>query len=308
MQVTFNNHLSFSARKYPSGVYSEWFFERVKSMMDLPDDVFVSTMKKFDGVDSGREIDYHSLKFDLLEEKENKKRIENHNSIITKENVVEREKNILFLKNKFLVPIFCDPIQLAKENHNTLIPNCIMIEGKDEKLNKELIEWTAKNSNCRFVEIDNNEDILETLEFQESLFQKTNERTLLHIKNFENLLNPTLTKPHIIAALKDILSSCSQDYHSTIIFSATDASRLDSIALQPHRVKIIDANFINTSDKKFDEIEDNYVELGIDDIKLGCSSKEQWLMAQYYQNQEPNPDFNYELNKLESNNITGMFG
>ncbi|MDD3594298.1 MAG: hypothetical protein PHX18_06700 [Candidatus Gastranaerophilales bacterium] len=307
MQVTFNNNVSFSARKYPSDVYSEWFVERVKNMMDLPDDVFISTIKKFDGANSGRDIDYHNLKFDLLEEKENKKRIENNNSIITKENSVSREKNNLFLKNKFLTPIFCDPIQLAKENHNTLIPNSIMIEGENEKLNEELIEWTAKNSNCRFVEIDKDEDILETLEFYESMFQKTRERTLLHIKNFDTLLNPILSKPYVIAALKDILSSCSQDYHTTIIFSASNAAKLDSIALQPHRVQIIDANFVNGSDKKFDKMEDNYVDSCIDEIYLGFASEGQRTQYEIYR-KKYDPDLEYEINKIKDNSITGMIG
>lgn len=146
------------------------------------------------------------------------------------------------IKDIQLKPKFIYPVQRALEGKSASIPNCIMIVGDDSKVNEELIKWTGQNVNCRFLQIDHNDNILKYLKNSESNYREIGERTLLHIRNFEKLLNPEITPAHIISDLKDLMSSASEDFHSTIIFSTKNPSKLDSIALQPHRVEKINAN------------------------------------------------------------------
>lgn len=146
------------------------------------------------------------------------------------------------IKDIQLKPKFIYPVQRALERKSASIPNCIMIVGNDSKVNEELIEWTGQNANCRFLQIDHTDNILKYLKNSENNFKDIGDRTLLHIRNFEKLINPEITPAHVIADIKDLMSSASEDFHSTIIFSTTDPSRLDKIAIQPHRIEKIDAN------------------------------------------------------------------
>ncbi len=62
------------------------------------------------------------------------------------------------------------------------------------------------------------------------------------MEGVDKLLDHSLTSEHVIESLKSIMSSVSQNYHATIIFSTTDPSKLDRIALEAHRTVKIDAN------------------------------------------------------------------
>ena len=53
----------------------------------------------------------------------------------------------------------------------------------------------------------------------------------------EKLLNPKYNSKPNIACMKDLMSSASEDYHSTIVFSAKDPKKLDPGALATHRVE-----------------------------------------------------------------------
>lgn len=251
--------LSFSAQKFQSGNYSDWFIKSVNEHQNDSEHKFenwlqeqlnafkakrkkersllsVTSVKK--DVDQ-REHDYRSLRIDLKNHELDKKAATaewNKEVALAKVKFEEEKFNI---KQNELCPKFCDLVQLEKEGKGAEIPNCIMLEGKDEKLNKELIEWTAKNSNCDFVEIKHTDSLLNCLEKAEENYQNNGDRTLIHVDGFEKLINPKLSPPHNIASCKDIMSAASEDYHSTIIFSAKNPEQLDQIALQPHRVEPI---------------------------------------------------------------------
>ncbi len=118
------------------------------------------------------------------------------------------------------------------------IPNCIMITGGDEKYQKEVIQWIADKSPCRHVVTEYNKNFLAILEKQESTYKIPGaDYTLMYIKDMDKLINPKYTEFADIEAMKDIMSSTVEDYHTTIIFNTKNPEELDSIALQPHRVR-----------------------------------------------------------------------
>lgn len=174
-------------------------------------------------------------------DKRNKNRLQD-SFIRAKDNLDDSKTT--FLKSKEIIKIqetledqFIFLIEDEKNGESRAIPNCIMLEGKNEELNKNLIKWTGKQSLCNFVEIKHTESLLNCLEKAEENYQANGNRTLIHVDGFEKILNPKLSPPHNIASCKDIMSAVSEDYHSTIIFSAKDPDQLDNIALQPHRVE-----------------------------------------------------------------------
>lgn len=183
-----------------------------------------------------------NLRSDIIDERLNEQseaaEIEKQDALIKKEYL----QKMSTVKETHLKPKLMDQIQRTKEGKLARVPNCIMIVGGSPA--DELIEWTGKNVNCNLVQIGHDDNILKYLKNAEKHHKETGERTLLHIRNFEKLLNPEVTSSHVIADLKDLMSSASEDFHSTIIFSTKNPSELDSIALQSHRVEKIDANFL----------------------------------------------------------------
>jgi hypothetical protein len=155
----------------------------------------------------------------------------------TRKAVFEKQK--FDIKENQLKPKFCDLVQREKEKRQTSIPNCIMLVGSNPKVTEELIKWTGRNSNCNFVEINHNDRLLTHLKDARAKYNETGDRTLIHVKGFDQLINPKISPDDKIESLKSIMSQVSEDYHSTIIFSAKDPSKLDQIALQPHRVERI---------------------------------------------------------------------
>jgi len=137
---------------------------------------------------------------------------------------------------------FSDLVEREKGGKSTIFPNCIMLSGQDPKVTNELIEWTGQISDCNFVKIKHTGDLLAHLEKAEENYKKTKDRTLLYVENLEELINPNKAPNHTIADMKAIMTSSAEDFHSTIIFNTKDPSKLDQIALQPHRVKKIEAN------------------------------------------------------------------
>jgi len=131
---------------------------------------------------------------------------------------------------------FYDLAVRHKTHKNTVFPNCIMLVGENQILNKHLIQNLGWKSNCHFVEINNAEDILEHLENAEKNYKATSKRTLLRIEKFDELINPEICSAHQIAGMKNLMSCSSDEYHTTIIFSTKYPSKLDSIATQSHRI------------------------------------------------------------------------
>lgn len=152
--------------------------------------------------------------------------------------VDDKIKNIEFKKvlERFRSK-FSEQITRVNEGKPAPVPNGIMLIGDNVELNNKLIDHLGKTSDCDFVQIKNTDNILTYLKKAKTNYESTGKRTLLHVDNFDQLLNSKITEAHVIADLKDIMSDVSADFHSTIIFSAKDPSKLDSITIQPHRVE-----------------------------------------------------------------------
>lgn len=173
-----------------------------------------------------------------LDEQSEAAEIAKQDALIKKE-YLQKMSNV---KETQLKTKLIDQIQRVKEGKSASVPNCVMLVGGD-KITDELIKWTGENTNCNFVQIGKDDNILKYLKNGEQHYREKGERTLLHVRNFNQLINPKKTPEHVIGDLKDLMSSASEDFHSTIIFSTGGISELDSIAIQPHRVERIDANF-----------------------------------------------------------------
>lgn len=147
---------------------------------------------------------------------------------------------------------FADLITREKEGRKASFPNCIMLVGEDKELNNKIIKLTGKNCKAKFEELNSNNGIIQKLRESGSLYRDSAKRTLLHIKNLSTLLNPKESSSDIIESLKSVMSSCAENYGSTLIFNSTDPEKLDKIAIEPHRVKRIDVNINNNDFVRFE--------------------------------------------------------
>ena len=132
---------------------------------------------------------------------------------------------------------FSDLVLNEKEGHPVDMPNCLLVVGDDPKYCERMIDWIGKTSNADYKTIEKGDDILAHLEQNEENYQKTKNRTLLHVKDMESLIDHHKSEDWVVESMKDIMSAAAEDYHTTIIFQTQDPSKLDSIALQPHRVR-----------------------------------------------------------------------
>ena len=163
------------------------------------------------------------------------------------------------MKENQLQPKFLDLVQNEKEGHPVDMPNCIMLSNKNDEINNKLINWTGENINGKFISIKNGDDILAHLEQAEDDYQNTGDWNLIAVKGMDNLIDHNKSEDWVVESMKDIMSAAAEDYHSTLIFSSTHPETLDSIALQPHRVKKIKTTDIKTP--KDMDIEDAKVRL-----------------------------------------------
>lgn len=175
---------------------------------------------------------------DLRNEHQNETNEESKISIAESKIKEAYSKEKTRIQEESLKPHLLDPIQSAKEGKAVSVPNCIMFVGQSSDTTNDLIEWAGKNANTEgnFVQINHNENILQNLRKAEEVHKETGNRTLLHVRNFDNLLNPSITPCDVIADLKNLMAKSSEKYHTTIIFSTQDPSKLNSITIQTHRV------------------------------------------------------------------------
>jgi len=181
-------------------------------------------------------------------------KLEEHNKNIQSELSKNEEKMFKLSPWKELCNRFILLIDRQNNGQPAEFNNCIMLVGADKNATANLIKLTAEDSNCRFVKLEHTDNILDHLENAEEHYQKTKERTLMHVNKFEQLINPKLTPPHHIADLKDIMSAASEDYHSTIIFDTKDPSTLVHEAVQAHRVDTIDINLSESETQVLNKI------------------------------------------------------
>ena len=163
---------------------------------------------------------------------------------------IEKKKEV---EEKRIQPEILDVIQRQREGKPVIMPNNIMIANKNPEINEYLINWTKDRANANVI-TTNSEKYEEALESAEKQYQQTGDWNLIHVKNMEDLINPKVSDEATIEAMKEYMNVSAKDYHSTVIFSSTDPSKLDYIALQPHRVKQIDVS--DLKDSKTASVED----------------------------------------------------
>ncbi len=158
--------------------------------------------------------------------------------------------NKLSSKKNQLATEFFDKINLEKRGSNIDdIPNAIMIEDPYDDVSKELIDYTKRNSQSRFIklsDIDNDtlmDNLDETLKNSKKHFDLTKERTLIQVEGFDRLITKGKNSFENIESLKDIMCKTAKDFGSTILFKTKNASKLVSEAIQPQRVLRILVDF-----------------------------------------------------------------
>lgn len=173
-----------------------------------------------------------------------------HNKSILKKNLVKSDKLMALndsynaheltkeshdLREQIMLQV-SDLCWRKKENKPTDMPNNVMLVSNDEKYAEHVSDWIAKKGNVTYKKTDmRKEDLLEVLEKAEKEHKK-GDWTLLYVKNMSEAINPEKSDDSIIESMKDIMSSSVDDFHTTLIFTTKDPTKLDHIALQPHRV------------------------------------------------------------------------
>lgn len=266
IQNTVSNEPSFAGKIYPSGIYSNWFTDRMKNYTDKKDEECDESINRdiekyreesrkshltknlFGKVDddvSDRLYDYNNLKIDLKNEK---KDLEAYTAKCkkneaTRKDLYEKEKQSI--KNNQLAPIFCDQVINEKQGEKNYFPDAIMLIGEDKNLNEELIKWIAENSDCNFRFVPKKDDMDNFMDsFFETLddIQESGQRTLLYVENFEDLINPQVNTVENIDQLKAAMCVLDKDYKTTLIFSTDNPNKLSKEATGPNRIQ----NRINT--------------------------------------------------------------
>lgn len=115
-------------------------------------------------------------------------------------------------------------------NAQSIFPNGIMLSGFDENSGAELASWVANKSGCKLKEVNfadlTQEKALATLINISENSLKSNQRTLIHIKNFDKYTTPIQENENIIGKLKAFLSSCAQKYKCTVITEVKNPKEL----------------------------------------------------------------------------------
>ena len=156
--------------------------------------------------------------------------------------ILEAEQKKCGVKNQ-IEKLLLAPIKEYAKNENIFVPNAVMLQGENPHIMKDIISSLSENKKVNFVSVASKrdyetmqEDLFEQLELAEENYQKTNKRSIIFVNGMEKLLNPQLNSAGNIACMKDLMSSAGEDYHSTIIFCATNPEKLDKGSLMSHRV------------------------------------------------------------------------
>lgn len=125
------------------------------------------------------------------------------------------------------------------------MPNCVMFIGDNPFIAQELSTWTSNALNTEFVmipsDMDNDkmqDDIDEELEAAEEMYQKTGKRTLLFVEGMDKLLRHDFNSNSNIAAMKNIMQRCAEDYHTTIMFYGPDPENYEAAINSEGRIDV----------------------------------------------------------------------
>ncbi|GBF23151.1 hypothetical protein tpqmel_0555 [Candidatus Gastranaerophilus sp. (ex Termes propinquus)] len=139
-------------------------------------------------------------------------------------------------------------VQASRKNPEIKLPNALMIEHPDKDACNEIATWTMKNVTCNKIALESEPSapdslvknkLKSALEKSREVFEDSGIPTFIHAPDFERLIlnsNSEIDR----SKMKALLSNTYSKYGATIVFSTQDSKKLDHIAIQPHRMKIID--------------------------------------------------------------------
>lgn len=177
----------------------------------------------------------------------------------------------ILLKDYELLKKYCSPAELnlidafkaIEKNTNIGLvckaewDNSVMIVSKDPHIAEKFIDLAAlwiRLCPSKWCEIDrgfnfeykklmpnkNNEELQEALgealEKAKEQYEKGGKETLLFVPDMERLCDRKRNSVGNIACMKEMMNQAGQEYHTTIIFSAQDPSKLEPGTMVSHRV------------------------------------------------------------------------
>ena len=158
--------------------------------------------------------------------------------VVPKFNQVSQEvgkKVYPILHEKIEFPLECDCFphnsHMVRDKSRTLCENII------ERFKSTLVRNIPEK--LEIVTITKEGDILECMEQAKATYEKTKKFTVLHILNFDDLINKT-KEFNDISGMKALLGDCADEYNTTVLFTSDCPEKLDKIALGDHRVHQID--------------------------------------------------------------------
>ena len=179
-----------------------------------------------------------------MKAKQEQQQIANHIKKIDSMLDKTEKANRVMAYQKELKDGFVTPVEDEKLGKSAEIPNVIMIEEKNEKLGKELIDYTRKNSQVNFDYVQDNDDQLEMMkELDDKLvkakeeYDKSGTRTLIEVENFGKLIDQDNPFEYL-EWMKGLMTSCADDNKATIIFRTDDSSNYLDEALASHRIGV----------------------------------------------------------------------
>ena len=227
-------------------------------LTEIPIHVAYSGFKK----DSREYVDHINLiRIDLIDAKLK----EEAAAIKAQQDAAKREvkyiNEINQVKDNEIYPKLLNKIQARKEGKNVEIPNCLMFSNPNESINNELIGWSMEQANANSTTVDlfdENFDFVDFLEEMEENYQTTGDWNVVYVKNMDKTINPSEVEDYTIAGMKGIMCATADNYHTTLLFSATNPEELDDVAIESNRVtKINTSNVKPIEEMEIEDIEKN---------------------------------------------------
>ena len=114
-----------------------------------------------------------------------------------------------------------------QSDHSASIPNGILLYGNDWRTKKDLSDWMKEKSNLRIVQVeydrnnprDSIDKLKEELIVSQQISDTGGKRTLLELKNFDELLSSSekLESRILIAQFKSLVEDASKNYNTTLL-------------------------------------------------------------------------------------------
>ena len=138
---------------------------------------------------------------------------------------------------------FAFMVEQEKEKITAEFPNCILIEDPTDTIADDLIKMTKDMSDVNYAAVEGKEGLAmlkeldEVMEKAKANFKETGRRTLLKVDNFDKICMQGL--PFEIGEyMKSVMTSCADDYGTTIIFKTKNRNIMIDETLASHRCGI----------------------------------------------------------------------